>query len=725
MKRLLSFLIISFALVPLPALADPVISGVSDMTVEATSASGAAVTFDATSSDATDGTDPVACSPASGSVFTLGTTTVSCTASDSLFATTTLTFDVGVVDRTPPAITAPAPQSFATTTFPASPALTLATATDLVTPSPEITVSPATFGAGTTTVIWSATDEAGNVATTSSEVGVFLNADVHVDVPDTCEATDTDSVVHSYAASSSANYLGICALQAAIASSSLASVELSNQYPTLGLFLAGVDGVSADPSSEYWALYQNGAFASAGLTTLPVAAGDTIQFQLHDFSDNDLGSRVTLHIDTLIATSSPTSSPDSSGSGGGGGGGGSTHGQFNLGAALAFLASKQNADGSFGTPANPTLTDWAALALASAGSGSSSYAKLKAYEQAATPSLSSATDYERHAMALEALGINPYSGSPADSVSPIVAKFDGTQIGVASEDNDDIFALFALAEAGYGPNDPLIQKEVAFILSQQKADGSWDESPDLTAAAVDALGPFLTTPQSAAALQQGLGYLFSLQQTSGGWSSIDTTSWAQTAINGILNARTPGFSSESSFAAPSGFYPTDALSSAQQGDGGVASAGDRTWSTSYAAVAASGKDWWAILQPFAKPQPQSYGGGGGLIDDTSASSTATTTIDIATSTLSVATSTPLSASSTSLMATSTLALSTAASSSSPKPIIKPHTVRAAPKPATAPKAPPAQAASEQTAAAADAHPATPGFLGSVWHAIVGFFSGLF
>src|SRR5262249_4988969 len=60
----------------------PSITCPATLTVEATSASGAAATFSATASDACDANPTTSCSPASGSTFVIGTTTVNCTASD-------------------------------------------------------------------------------------------------------------------------------------------------------------------------------------------------------------------------------------------------------------------------------------------------------------------------------------------------------------------------------------------------------------------------------------------------------------------------------------------------------------------------------------------------------------------------------------------------------------------------------------------------------------------
>ena len=56
----------------------PVVTTSGDVTVAATSSAGAAATFTATAKDAVDGSRPVFCTPASGSVFKPGRTTVTC-----------------------------------------------------------------------------------------------------------------------------------------------------------------------------------------------------------------------------------------------------------------------------------------------------------------------------------------------------------------------------------------------------------------------------------------------------------------------------------------------------------------------------------------------------------------------------------------------------------------------------------------------------------------------
>jgi len=73
------------------------------ITAEATSQTGAVVTFTVTSFDSEDGdlTAMVSCDHDSGDTFPLGTTTVTCHVTDSGSLTTTRTFDVKVQDTTP------------------------------------------------------------------------------------------------------------------------------------------------------------------------------------------------------------------------------------------------------------------------------------------------------------------------------------------------------------------------------------------------------------------------------------------------------------------------------------------------------------------------------------------------------------------------------------------------------------------------------------------------
>lgn len=82
----------------------PILSLPDDITAEATSSAGAAVNYLTSASDLVDSDVPVQCTPASGATFALGTTTVSCSATDDSGNTSTGSFDVTVVDSTPPQI---------------------------------------------------------------------------------------------------------------------------------------------------------------------------------------------------------------------------------------------------------------------------------------------------------------------------------------------------------------------------------------------------------------------------------------------------------------------------------------------------------------------------------------------------------------------------------------------------------------------------------------------
>lgn len=89
----------------LPEPSAPVLHLPANLMVEAIGPNGSNVTFSASATDAVDGTDPVTCSPASGSLFVLGTTTVGCSATNQRGSTATGTFTVAVVDTTAPVVT--------------------------------------------------------------------------------------------------------------------------------------------------------------------------------------------------------------------------------------------------------------------------------------------------------------------------------------------------------------------------------------------------------------------------------------------------------------------------------------------------------------------------------------------------------------------------------------------------------------------------------------------
>jgi hypothetical protein len=146
----------------------PVVSTPADITKEATGPDGAKVTYDSvTAEDNVDGTIAATCDHPSGDTFPLGTTEVTCNATDAAGNTGTGKFTVTVQDKTPPTLTLPADIT-AEATGPNGAIVTYtATAKDLVDGSFAASCTPAsdsTFALGTTEVTCNATDAAGNKA---------------------------------------------------------------------------------------------------------------------------------------------------------------------------------------------------------------------------------------------------------------------------------------------------------------------------------------------------------------------------------------------------------------------------------------------------------------------------------------------------------------------------------------------------------------------------------
>lgn len=169
---------------------DPVVTVPADMTVEATSAAGAVVSFSATATDAEDGnvTASVQCNPASGSTFALGTTQVSCTAIDSENNIGVAHFNITVEDTTAPQIGAQGggslPDIKVTATSKKGAVVTFsAVATDAVDGSVTVTCTPASgslFPVGKTVVTCTATDANQNSSRTTFTVTVAARPSVSV-----------------------------------------------------------------------------------------------------------------------------------------------------------------------------------------------------------------------------------------------------------------------------------------------------------------------------------------------------------------------------------------------------------------------------------------------------------------------------------------------------------------------------------------------------------------
>lgn len=163
-------------------------------TLEAIGPIGAVATFSVSAIDLVDGTRPVFCSPASGSTFPLGVTTVTCSASDLHGNSAPGTFTITVRDTTPPVVTPPMSIIIPATeaggargsSWPALAAfLAGAIGRDLVDFAPlQLPPQAGTtavdnntlFPYGTTTVTFSFRDASNNMGSASASVTVILGS---------------------------------------------------------------------------------------------------------------------------------------------------------------------------------------------------------------------------------------------------------------------------------------------------------------------------------------------------------------------------------------------------------------------------------------------------------------------------------------------------------------------------------------------------------------------
>jgi len=153
----------------------PVLTVPATITREATSAAGTAVSYTATTTDSVDPNPSVNCTPASGATFSLGTTSVSCTAADGHNNSANDSFDVIVVDTTAPALTVPESITVEAKSMAGTAVTYVVTATDTVDLNPNINCTPASgaiFPLGTTTVACTATDGNSNSANDNFDVTV-------------------------------------------------------------------------------------------------------------------------------------------------------------------------------------------------------------------------------------------------------------------------------------------------------------------------------------------------------------------------------------------------------------------------------------------------------------------------------------------------------------------------------------------------------------------------
>ncbi len=145
---------------------------------ECVGAAGRVVNYSVPVTSACDPSPTLTCTPASGSVFPIGNTTVNCVAVDSRGMSNTCSFIVKVQDTTPPAINCPTNLVLASDPNQCSKSgvAFASVATDICDASPTVVCTPpsgSTFPVGVTTVNCVATDSSGNSNSCSFTVTVL------------------------------------------------------------------------------------------------------------------------------------------------------------------------------------------------------------------------------------------------------------------------------------------------------------------------------------------------------------------------------------------------------------------------------------------------------------------------------------------------------------------------------------------------------------------------
>ena len=172
---------------------------------EATGAAGATVAYPGAAWDDVDGEVSPFCTPASGSVFPIGTTSVDCVATDAAGNSSTRLLSVVVTDTTAPALDLPDDLT-EEATGPDGAAVTFtATAQDVADGEVAPTCTPdsgSTFPLGDTTVNCEATDTTGNTSSGSFTITVANTTAPVLNLPDdlTKEATSADGATATFTA---------------------------------------------------------------------------------------------------------------------------------------------------------------------------------------------------------------------------------------------------------------------------------------------------------------------------------------------------------------------------------------------------------------------------------------------------------------------------------------------------------------------------------------------
>lgn len=346
-----------------------------------------------------------------------------------------------------------------------------------------------------------------------------------------------------------------------------------------GAFITSINEIEGYTSKDkdgndvyhYWSWSLNGVDGTTALNQYELQEGDLITLNFIDPKD-----------ETIQATTRSGSS------------GSNKKKDFDIEKALEFLYSHQKENGSFG---ENIYTDWISFSLASAENQKvKPIIYLTKYLTENKRESSLITDYERFAMSLMAIGINPYNINGENYIKKITDSFDGEQFGEKDRDTDDIFALIVLQNTGYDKEDEIIVTAKEYILSKQKENGSWENSVDITGASMQALSFLKDEEKIKESLEKAKEFLKEKQENDGSWGNISSTAWAMGGINALGEEAKKWDKNRKD--------PLDYLAINQAEDGGTKNEiiENKIWETAYVITALSGKTWNEIMQKFNKPE---------------------------------------------------------------------------------------------------------------------------
>lgn len=313
---------------------------------------------------------------------------------------------------------------------------------------------------------------------------------------------------------------------------------------------------------HYWSWSLNGDYGEVGLNQYELKTGDIISLDFVGYE----GGKISNPGGVLVRD------------------------EFSIKNAINFLSLNQEEDGSFG---NSMYTDWVSIGIAKTKEEKTEKLKSALVDYIKNEKFKgvSITDYERHAMAFMALGINPYDGTDVNYISKIVNSFDGEQTGDKLLINDDIFGLIVLQNAGYDKNDEIILKTISNILKSQLPDGSWG-SVDMTSAGIMALDNFKKVDGVNDSIEKAYKFI-KKGEKDGNYGNAFSSSWAMQAF------------SLRDYYSDEVYRTLQFLAHEQYNEDGYIkeeSNENRIWATAYAIPAVLNLSWTEIMESFPKQE---------------------------------------------------------------------------------------------------------------------------